>query len=262
MIIPELQGGLGNVLFQLASNYSIAKQTGHELGIYDIPMPPEKHSKVNYSETILKPWLQYVVSSPNGLGAPRTHNIRQAGNGAFMPINEFKQYPIDSVLYTYGYWQYYEYIEPYKNEILSMIDLNTDIVSSYTDSADAYFLHVRRGDYVGNQYYELNLQSYYKKGIERIGTGIAYIVSNDIPWCETWSYLDDVRHRIIQENDVDTLSLMTQCAKGGIAANSTFSWWGLYLNTARPYLIIPNRWYMSDYCNNFAFPGTIVETIY
>lgn len=254
MIIPELQGGLGNLLFQLGANYSIAKQTGHELGIYSIPMPPEKHSKVNYSETILKPWVKYIVS------CPQTHNIIQSGNGEFMPVNKFKQYSIDSVLYTSGYWLYYEYIEPYKTEILSMIDLNTNIVSLYTDITDAYFLHVRRGDYVGNQYYELDLQSYYKKGIERIGTGVAYIVSNDIPWCESWSYLDDVRHRIIQENDVDTLSLMAHCTKGGIAANSTFSWWGLYLNTARPNLIIPNKWYL-DYGHNFEFPDVIVETI-
>jgi hypothetical protein len=255
MIIPELQGGLGNVLFQLSASYSIAKQTGHEFGIYHIPMPPENHSKVNYSKTILKPWLQYTVSYP------ATYSIRQAGNGAFTPVNEFKQYPRDSVLYLSGYWQYYEYIEPYKTEILSMIDLNTDIISMYTDITDAYFLHVRRGDYVGNQYYELDLQSYYKKGVERIGTGIAYIVSNDIPWCETWSYLDDVRHRIIQENDVDTISLMAHCKKGGIAANSTFSWWGLYLDTNRPNLIIPNKWYTSDYLHNFEFPGVIVETI-
>jgi hypothetical protein len=255
MIIPELSGGLGNLLLQLSANYSFAKQTGHEFGIYDIPMPPEKHSNTNYSESILKPWLKYKVS------CSFTHRIAQAGNGAIISIDEFKQYDKESIIYTQGYWQYYEYIEPYKNEILSMIDLNTDILSSYSDITDAYFLHVRRGDYVGNRYYELDLNSYYKKAIERIGTGIAYIVSNDIPWCESWSYLDDIRHQIIQENDVDTLSLMAHCKKGGIAANSTFSWWGLYLNTNRPNLIIPNKWYTLDYLHNFEFPGVIVEII-
>jgi hypothetical protein len=253
MIIPELVGGLGNIFFQLAANYSFAKQTEHEFGIYSIPMPPEKHSQTNYSETILKPWLKYIVSCPSD------YIVSQDGDGRLMSIDVFKQYDTSSVIYTKGYWQYYEYIEPYKSDILSMFNLNT--VVSYSDIDDAYFLHVRRGDYVGNQYYDLDLHSYYKKAVERIGTGVAYIVSNDIPWCESWSYLDDVRHRIIQENDVNTMSIMAQCAKGGIAANSTFSWWGLYLNTNRQHLIIPNRWYNSEYKNNFAFPGAVLENI-
>ena len=250
MIIPEFLGGLGNRLFQLAANYSFAKQTGHEFGIYSIPMPPEEHSQTNYSENIFKPWLKYTVS------CPFTHRLYQDGNGLKMSIDNFKQYDTSSVIFTHGYWQYYEYIEPYKSEIISMFDLNKDILSFYSDIDDAYFLHVRRGDFVGNKSYEVDLSSYYKTAVNTIGTGIAYIVSNDIPWCETWSYLDDIRHRIIKENDVNTMSIMAHCGKGGIAANSSFSWWGLYFNTERPHLLLPNKWYNSDYKYDFQFPGS------
>ena len=59
MLIPTLEGGLGNMMFQLGATYSFAKQYGHTFGLHAIPMPPEQHSNMDYKTTILKPWLQY-----------------------------------------------------------------------------------------------------------------------------------------------------------------------------------------------------------
>ncbi len=48
-------------------------------------------------------------------------------------------------------------------------------------------------------------------------------------------------HTVVSENELDSLYLMSKCQLGGVASNSTFSWWGLYLNLDRPNLIIPSK---------------------
>jgi len=256
MLIPYLEGGLGNIMFQLSATYSFAKQTGHEFGILDIPMPPEKHSALNYKDSILKPWLQCITQ--------KTPNQRfQEFNLHPISVDSFKTLPNSNTIQVVGYWQNYRYIEPFKDKIVPLFTLNSQIVKSYSDAEDGFFLHVRRGDYVGNIYHELDLSTYYKNSIKRMGTGVAHVMSNDIGWCEDWELLKDTRHVLVKENEVDTLSVMAHCKKGGIAANSSFSWWGLYLNTNRPYLIIPSRWYPHDnlYQDGYAFPGTIEEDV-
>lgn len=254
MLIPHFMGGLGNMMFQLASTYSFAKQSGHEFGINNIPMPPVNHSITNYNDNIFKPWLKF-----------RTSRMPDQEYRECNPISPdvFKRFNSDRTIKTNGYFQNAIYTQPYKDEIIPLFELNREIIKSYHDISDAYFLHVRRGDYVGNTYHEIDFTNYYRKAISHIGSGIAYIVTNDIPWCENWSELVDVRHQIIKENDVDTLSIMSQCAKGGIAVNSSFSWWGLYLNTSRPNLIIPNRWFPHNHhiYQNYVFPEATVLTV-
>jgi hypothetical protein len=55
---------------------------------------------------------------------------------------------------------------------------------------------------------------------------------------------------------VTSLALMASCTEGGICANSTFSWWGAYLNPKRT-LILPNKWFNSTsfYSQGYYFPG-------
>lgn len=63
MLIPETTGGLGNIMFQLASCYSIAKDTGHLFGIYEIKFPSSNHSTVDYMDNILKLWKKIYNNS-------------------------------------------------------------------------------------------------------------------------------------------------------------------------------------------------------
>lgn len=238
MLIPEFMGGLGNMMFQFASTYAIAKQTGHDFGVLNIPMPPEKHSNIDYTKNIFSKWTLYKTNKTPQL------QIKEY-NSQLLDLNRIRDISNDVITSLNGYFQYESYLKPYKAEVLDLFDLSIapTILEKYNDIGNAYFLHIRRGDYVGNSFHELDLTEYYRRAIEYIGKGVAYIVSNDIEWCKQWNFLKTVPHRFVEENDIDTLIIMSLCGLGGITANSSFSWWGLYLNTNRPYLIMPSRWY-------------------
>jgi len=232
-------------MFQIASVYGMSKSTGHSFGIFEIPLPPKQHSSLDYAASILSPATFFLT--------PTLSTVR---------VSEDRAAPIDMSMLTPnrvylmdGYFQHAMYIEPWKQDALKLFDVRPRTIE------DAYFLHVRRGDFVNHRYHEMDLSRYYVSAVSKMGHGVAHVVSNDVGYCESWSFLDDVRHTIVQENELDTLAIMAGCDKGGIAANSSFSWWGLYLNTDRPNLILPNRFFPHDelYDNRrYHFQGSTV----
>lgn len=257
MLISEFAGGLGNMMFQLASVYSMAKQTGHRFGIQDIPLPPSKHSSMDYKQTIFRKWLSFQTN------VVPSHKILEH-NANRMDLDGIRRLGDGTVTLMTGYFQRYEYLEPNKEEVIGLFDLelSSELKEKYGELDQAYFLHIRRGDYVGNSYHEMNYEEYYKRAVEHIGGGVAYIVSNDIEWCRGWEWLKTIPHRLVEENEVDTLKIMMRCGWGGIAANSSFSWWGLYLNTNRPNLILPSKWYPHNIVNADGYyfkEATIIE---
>ena len=259
MLIPDFCGGLGNQMFQIGGVYSLAKQSGHSFGIYSYRMPPAMHSSVNYGNTIFKNTQQYVIRAMHP-------SVYLEERGIFPHVEQLRTIPNTTHVHMKGYWVSSAILEPYRDEIVNLFHLDTDILSApqYEEIDSAYFLHVRRGDFLNDPQYSMDLNHYYKTSISKYPAGsIAYIVSNDLPWCRNWSLLDDVRHTFVNENDISTLSIMKHSARGGIAVNSTFSWWGLYLNTQRPHLCLPSMWNPnnSNYTENFlSFPeATIIQ---
>jgi hypothetical protein len=262
MLIPEFDGGLGNMMFQFASTYALAKQTGHRFGVFDIPLPPPKHSLMDYKSTILKDWFFFKTN------LLPSHKVIEH-NGLPLDLDKIRAIPDEHGVILSGYFQKHYFLDPYKEEVKQLFDIpfSKELENRYPDINNAYFLHVRRGDYVGNKFHELDLTKYYERAIQRInsttqGTGIAYIVSNDIEWCRKWDLLKNIPHRFVEENEVYTLAIMIRCGLGGVACNSSFSWWGLYLDTNRPHLILPSKWLPHDivYTDGYYFKeATVIE---
>ena len=148
-----------------------------------------------------------------------------------------------------GYFQDHFLIEPHYRDFVDKLCWDGhDSLRGYDEIDDSAFLHVRGGDYLQHGFkhiHHVNLSEYYKTALERCrDVKHYYVFSNDRAYLETMNLFDDVRHTVVQGNDeIHDLFLMSQCARGGIAANSTFSWWGLYLDRTRQYLIIPDRWF-------------------
>lgn len=167
-----------------------------------------------------------------------------------------------------GYWQTERYFKQIRNKILydfqfsegerALIYLRDKLLSS----DNCVSLHVRRGDYLKTPelYGDICTVQYYKSAIqimmEEIENPQFIIFSDDVEWVKEQSWLGDALY--IESNLFRNyrpwydMCLMTCCA-GNIIANSSFSWWGAWLNqrTGRK-VIAPRRWInkreMPDIC--------------
>ena len=113
-------------------------------------------------------------------------------------------------------------------------------------------IHIRRGDYM---YMEAFMGicdlEYYKKGISTIledgKDHTFYVFSNDLEWCEQNIKPLVGKHKIIMvdhnkgNQSCWDMFLMTHC-KDLIIANSSFSWWGAFLNNRNGRIIAPDKW--------------------
>lgn len=129
---------------------------------------------------------------------------------------------------------------------------------------DAAFLHIRGGDYINNSYHYIPLEFYYERAIRHFPKDtLFYIFTNDRAFAEKQPILHKIRYEFVNCDELTALAKMKQCKRGGICANSSFSWWGAVLDQNRT-LVIPSRltndpgW---DKETDYKFPGAIVESV-
>ena len=104
---------------------------------------------------------------------------------------------------------------------------------------------MRRTDYLKfSGHYETLDISYYQKALDNFSDAeIVFIFSDDIKWCkENLPSFGKLSVYIEEQSDVEDLWLMTKM-KGNIIANSTFSWWGAYLNRSDSLVVAPSIWF-------------------
>jgi len=228
-ITIHLQGGLGNQLFQLGFLLYLRQQTGNHIFI-DSLQTPTPHSKENYFDTIFSKWKPYYNNKPTII---LHENPKLAYENWKSNIDK-----IDGNLKIYGYFQRFEYYlnKNYYNMIESLT-FDESILQKYPDISSKFFIHVRGGDYIGNSLHFIDMKEYYKECMDKHPGETYVIFTNDIQYAQ--SLFPEIQ--IIQESEVDTLLLMSK-AKGCICANSSFSWWGAFLNNDRP-IYFPPKWF-------------------
>jgi hypothetical protein len=242
MLTVQLQGGLGNQLFQLAFLEHISKKTGRELFISSLNSPQTVHSREQYFETIFKNWKSYS----------KHIHCRNLYENSKLSIQSYTvgDFPTCFV----GYFQRYEYVDSVRDNFINRLSFDYTIIQKYPDIHKKIFIHVRGGDYRQKAFHLVDLTNYYKKCIEMCSGEEFVIFTNDIPYAN--ELLPNIP--IISESEVDSLLLMSKC-KGGICANSSFSWWGAYLNSNRM-IYLPSRWVNDENFSHEAYrvPGWLV----
>ena len=107
-------------------------------------------------------------------------------------------------------------------------------------------IHVRRTDYANfPDYHPMLSVGYYPEAIAMLGLDWTYVVtSDDIRWCKEYFVDSDVNFIFMENTSASAdLYIHTQ-AKHNIIANSSFSWWGAWLNTNPDKRVIaPKRWF-------------------
>ncbi len=178
-------------------------------------------------------------------------------NSTFHELKRLEQYP---GRYFHGYWQSESYFPNVIDEIRKLfvfqnIDYKNQQKTIQIQRNNSVSLHIRRGDYVGHDLYaNCCTEEYYKKAIQHIIEHVKdpffYIFSNDPPWAEKFIKSFHVKHEVVVfnqgEKSYQDMFLMSKC-KHNIIANSSFSWWGAWLNS-HPFKIViaPRKWYQDQ----------------
>ena len=235
MISCSLQGGLGNQLFQIAAAHALALRnkdiSGFDLDSCYTPLQGKPSNL--YKENILK-----------HVNDIKKYNFKHIYNE---PKFSFQEIPYATDLILTGYYQSENYFVDYKNEIIEMFssELNNEFITEYLNnfSLPVTSVHVRRGDYIKNPNYHKPCSiEYYKKAMELIGESIFIFISDDIDWVKENFKGDNIIYSQFK-TDIGDLTLMSKC-DNNIIANSSFSWWGTYLNPNQNKTVIaPKNWF-------------------
>lgn len=243
----NLHGGLGNQLFQLAAANHVAKKHNRVLWFDDL-QNKSTHSSISYMSTIFRDWkylYRHAFCEPEwvgGLELPYKSNWDELASTDHAKL--------------YGYFQDWQYVDP---DFVKRLHFDTACLARYPDIESTVFLHVRGGDYVGNVLHHVDLTQYYSRAIALFPENTKFtLFTNDVEYTKSQPWLQHISYSIVDnESELDSLFLMTQCA-GGICANSTFSWWGAYLNPTRT-LTLPSAWFAKDEgyaATGLYFPGS------
>lgn len=274
MIIVPLKGGLGNQMFQYAAGRRLAEKhdttlkldlsfyTKHQAA--DAPALREYELDCfAFTPSIAKHTdLARIDMPPHNL---KRRTIRKLAG----PIKLYREsetadfYP--AVLkapnnsYLDGFWQSESYFKDSSATIRKdfafvppLTGKNKTIAEQITSVPVAISLHVRRGDYASHaaftEMHGLTGLEYYKQAIARITKKVKnphfFVISDEPEWCKKniktgfpTTYIDH------NKKGFEDMRLMSLCDHH-IIANSSFSWWGAWLNPKKNKLVYaPTRWF-------------------
>jgi hypothetical protein len=269
MIISKLEGGLGNQLFQYSIGRSAASfhQTDLKLDLQYYQKSSKREYKLdnfNIRASVatvneLKPFERKKkrkswLNPFNRVSPSRTNYYQEAESGHAPGIHHFRDNS-----YLEGYWQnpkWFDHIRVQLLEEITPVRPPGPIASGISEmiaQGASISLHVRRGDYLKPRYkaiYHQLTNEYAAKGIRLIndsegGTPVVYVFSDEIDWVRDQFHFDNpvVFASDTSLTDCEELMLMTQCHHN-IIANSTFSWWGAWLNPNPLKIVVsPERWF-------------------
>lgn len=273
-IIAQLQGGLGNQLFQYAAARSLSLKNHRSLLL--------DQSWFNQTYEDVTP-REYLLPLLNTKGLPISYGIPVKKPKKIIRLLQ-KWWPIDPFifveqtpfrfdlrlskapafkqqnLYLMGYWQSYKYFEDIKPILQAEITPKCDLSNHYQkyltqiQNGSSTMVHVRRGDYVNlataAKVHGFIGLDYYQEGMGRIleknPDTRFFIFSDDIQWTkENLPFQDkNIYIESIDANDavIQELALMTNCTHY-LIANSSLSWWGAWLSKhPNGSVICPSRW--------------------
>lgn len=263
MIIMKLGGGLGNQMFQYAAAISLAKKLecdfefnlayfkqGHarpyEMKIFGIDLKESRDMRTRIY------WLLRKILKGNKFLGLNIYN-----ETAFIYEEKFEEITNDT--FIAGFFQSVKYFD---NNLIKdkfqfaapLEGLNKELTEKM-QGENSVSLHIRRGDYTKarfiNVYNQLGIE-YYKGATDiisgKINNPIFYVFSDDPDWVKENLKIEGaiyVEHNS-GENSWQDLRLMSNC-KHNIIANSSFSFWGAFLNSNPDKIVIaPKKWFCED----------------
>ena len=274
LVVIQLSGGLGNQMFQyalylklktLGKNVKIDDKTEYDdranirpirLNVFDIKYPiPSEVEMLCLTDS----YVDIVSKIRRKLTGRKTYEYMEKSQLFDKAVLEKER------AYLVGCWQSEKYFADIKEEVrkaFAFRDLKlSEKMQKYEkkiQETNSVSIHVRRGDYleVSDVYGGICTPEYYESAMKQMETWHSdchfFVFTNDVEWVKENYKQDNLI--IVEGNDEDAgyidMYLMTQC-KHYILANSSFSWWGCYLNPSQDKkVIVPGKWFNGRDCRD------------
>lgn len=287
MIISHVIGGLGNQMFQYAVGRALslkkrvplrldvrafegyALHSGYELDrVFNISAQFASDADCRRVMGWRAPPIVRRALQQKKLSFLRGSNFAVEPDFSYWPA--IASVPDDC--YLQGYWQSENYFQHYAPTIRADFSFRIPANPSNLELANiisecnAVSLHVRRGDYASDPAtlatHGLCTLDYYRQAIqyvsERVAEPVFFVFSDDAAWAQKNISIEFPCHFVTQNRGSESyndMRLMTLC-RHHIIANSSFSWWGAWLN-AKPEKIVvaPKKWFVNNNSVSDLFPS-------
>jgi hypothetical protein len=274
-------GGIGNQLFQYSAGQALALKhnTALKLDLSFLNADPNNlHTKRSLELDAFH--LDYKIANESDLKVYKQKGLFSKLVKRFFPflsnkhrlVNE-SQFNFNSDFFSYpknvylnGFWQSEKYFKNIREVLLKEIVIRDEMTAQCKEmrdkilNSDSVSLHIRRGDYItnknANSFHGVLSMEYYSKAIDLLSKEFKdltfFIFSDDMDWVKSnfkiQNKIEYIDFTAGEKNCFD-LYLMSLC-KHNIIANSSFSWWGAWLNkNENKKVIAPNRWFLSKDVN-------------
>ncbi len=221
-------GRLANQMFQFASTVGIARKLG-----YDVKFPGEN----------------FISGNPHDYNGGKLRECFNIDDKYFAPSHLISK----EILYSYkessfnfnpdtlglpdrtdlhGYFQNERYFSHCSEEVLECFTFKKNTIENTPHvEPNSVSVHVRRGDYLNSPgHHPTQTPEYYNKAIEISGKKNIYIFSEDLNWCRDNINKNDNNLFFVNENDPFVSMRMMSLCEDNIISNSSYGWWGAWLN--------------------------------
>ena len=258
MLFIDITGGLGNQLFQIFAGISYSYENN-----LDFFLPLEKKDKgfhKFYWNNIFKELLKYTKNNYY------TNKIIRRYYRYMEKSFEYNKIPKSDKIVIHGCFQSEKYFINYYNKIIKLLqirELQNSVKSKYNNLLNdiTISLHFRLGNYKNNKHHPIINDQYYIDSINYIlknfkinNYNILYFYEKEdnelvkIRIEKIKNNFDNINFISINHNieDWEQILLMS-CCKHNIIANSSFSWWGAYLNENKDNIVTyPKIWFSGN----------------
>jgi hypothetical protein len=244
----RLIGGLGNQLFQIASTFAIGWDAGYEVFFPRQDSTPSRQGvRPVYWESVF--WQ--VPTQPVDF-----FTCFAWFEEPHIPLGPSF---IENAILS-GYWQDHHCFVKYREQILDLFSLPPlltekveRIFKEVTDHQSGPFVsvHIRLDDWMDGDFclWKDEYKHYYTKALALFPSDAVYLVFSGNPLFSASFFqknFPDKAAIFMNESDVIELFMMAKCDHN-IIVNSTFSWWGAFLNR-NPFKIVvsPLEWHFQE----------------
>ena len=247
MKVIFFKGGLGNQMFQYVFYQFIKnKTTGNIYGHYD-------NASLNHNGLIIDKCFKDILLPKSNFVSNIIVYLYKIKNKIFNFNKPRVDKYLEKSIILDGYWQDIKYFTSQTQNLfefhVQLNKQNTDTLA-LIDSSNSISVHIRRGDYLkySSIYGNICTNEYYIKALDiikkKVSNPVFIFFSDDIEWVKNEFKMDNavyVGFNSLEDSYLD-MYLMS-CCKHNIISNSTFGWWGAYLNTNVDKIVIcPKKW--------------------